>query len=85
MDVSRIEDAYGSNKIDNPRLKSSVRCCIFYKDEVCTAPKIRFEACRACYRINPHLAARGLLEKIKDLATRLFNLPATEPGQPPRE
>lgn len=83
MEVNRIEDAHGSNEVDGLQFKSTVRQCIFYKEEVCTAPKIRFEACRTCSRIDPRLAVRTLFEKIKSLAASLFNLPAKEPEEFP--
>lgn len=76
----RIEDAYGSNEIG---LQIVLRKCIYYREEVCTAPRVRFVVCRSCVRINPHAAAKNIFEKIKDLAARLFNLPAKEPGQVP--
>ncbi len=85
MDIYRIEDFSASNEIETLKFKSSVRQCVYYKEEVCTAPRIRFEACRTCYRISPHAAMRSLFEKIKDLAAKLFNLQETEPGQFPHE
>lgn len=84
-DVNRIEDFSASNEIDALKFKSTVRQCIFYKEEVCTAPRIRFAACRTCFRINPRAAERSLFEKIKELAAKLFNLQAKEPGQFPLE
>lgn len=85
MDINRIEDFSASNEIDSLRFKSTVRQCVYYKDEVCSAPRIRFAACRTCYRISPRAAERSLFEKIMDLAAKLFNLQVKEPGQFPPE
>lgn len=85
MDVFRIEDACSSNEVEMLKLKTALRRCLFYKEEICTAPKIRFETCRSCCRIDPRLAVRTLFEKIKSLAENLFNLPAKEPEQFPPE
>lgn len=85
MDIYRIEDSSASNEIEMLKFKSTVRQCIFYKEEVCTAPRIRFDACRTCYRIDPRAAMRSLFEKIKDLAAKLFNLRETKPEQFPPE
>ena len=83
MEINPISDFGGSNGIEGARLKGGIRQCLYYKEEHCTAPRIRFETCRSCCRINPHQAASNLFEKIKKLAADLFNL--QEPEQPPRE
>lgn len=83
MDVPIIENTAGSGGIDALRLKRNLRLCQLYKEEICSAPRIRFEACRTCVRINVKSAVRGLFGKIKDLAVQMFNLQATEPSPPP--
>lgn len=81
MDIQRIEDYSYTSEAEVPRLKNLYRRCIFYKEEVCSAPKLRFSICRTCYRIDIRFAVRSLLEKIKSLAIQLFNLPEKPPEQ----
>jgi len=80
FEVQKIEDAY---EIETLRFRSFVRGCLYYREEVCCAPRVRFEVCRGCVRINPHLAAQTLFDKIKELAVKLFNSPVPEPDQLP--
>ncbi|MFA5113179.1 MAG: hypothetical protein WC529_02650 [Candidatus Margulisiibacteriota bacterium] len=81
MEVTRVEDFSGTGQITGAGAKGSVRQCLYYYEEVCTAPRIKFASCRGCCRINPHQAAANLFEKIKQLAAELLNL--KEPEQPP--
>lgn len=83
MDINKIENGGGANSIESAKFKNSIRRCLLYKDEVCTAPNLSFEACRACVRINEQVAVKSLFDKIKDLATNLLNLQLKGPGQFP--
>jgi len=83
MDINRIEEARGSSEVEMFGFRRGLKKCLLYNEEVCAAPRIRFKACRACVRVNPHAAAKNIFEKIKELAAKLFNLPAKEPGQAP--
>ena len=83
MEINPINDLFGAGGVEGAKLKGGVRQCLYYKEEVCTAPRVKFAACRACCRINPHQAASNLFERIKQLAADIFNL--QEPEQPPRE
>jgi len=83
MEINPITDFGGANGVEGARAKGSVCQCLYYFAEVCTAPRIKFESCRACCRINPHQAASNLFERIKQLAADLFNL--QEPAPPPLE
>ena len=82
MEISRIENFSSSVEISGLG-RNPDRLCLYYKEEVCAAPRVRFAACRACCRVNPHQAASNLFERIKQLASDLLNL--KEPGQPPLE
>jgi hypothetical protein len=83
MEINPINDFFGTSGIEGAKLKGGVRQCLYYKEEVCAAPRVKFAACRSCCRINPHQAASNLFERIKQLAADILNL--REPGQPPRE
>jgi len=79
MEISGIEKA----RIEAARLKNSCLKCILYNEEICTAPKLRFQICKSCYRISPKFAVRNLFNRIKALANQLFNLQGKPPGQFP--
>ena len=86
MDNIRIEDMSPSNHIDTTDLKRLPgKHCLYYKEEICSPEKMRFAACRTCFRCNPSLAVKHLFVKIKKLAAELLNLPAPEPDQFPLE
>jgi hypothetical protein len=82
MEINRIEEFSGSGGVTRTGRQGGVRSCLYYFEEVCTAPRVKFAACRSCCRINPHKAASNLFAKIKQLAADIINLP--EPEQPPR-
>jgi hypothetical protein len=81
MEITRIGDPYGSGEIERAAHGNFGRLCLYYKEEHCAAPRIKFAACRSCCRIDPHRAASNLFERIKKLAVDLLNL--KEPGPPP--
>ncbi|MCU0640903.1 MAG: hypothetical protein MUC35_02300 [Candidatus Margulisbacteria bacterium] len=83
MEINPVSDPSWNNCVEGPLSYKGPRLCLYYQEEMCAAPRVKFAACRACCRINPHQAASNLFERIKQLAADLFNL--KEPGQPPRE
>ena len=80
----RIEESGAANQIESLRLKRPARRCIYYSEECCSAPNLRFEACRTCYRVSPQLAVKRLFEVIRKMATDLLKLTRKEPGQFPQ-
>lgn len=75
-----------SNHIETADLKRLPgRHCLYYKEEICQPEKMRFAACKTCFRCNRLLAVKALFHKIKKLAAEIFNLPAPEPDQFPLE
>ena len=87
MEDIRIEDMNGLNQVETTGLRGSPgKHCLYYKEEICSPDKLKFAACKACFRFNRSLAINDLFTKIKKLATDLFNLPEAEPDQfPPRK
>jgi hypothetical protein len=87
MDDIRIEDKGSLNMIETSGLRGSPgKHCLYYKEEICQPDKLKFAACKTCYRFNSTLAIKDLFAKIKKLATDIFNLPEAEPDQfPPRK
>lgn len=74
METIKIEDANQISEVGVSRFKT-LRKCIFYKEEICTAPRIRFRLCKTCYRIDPQYFLANFLEKIKSMVRKMFNLP----------
>ncbi len=86
MDELRNESMKNPNQLEPPQLKNPHGRCIYDQETICSAPRIQFGACKTCHRINPHKAVGNLFDKIKQLATDIFNLPQSEPDQfPPRK
>jgi hypothetical protein len=81
MEVNPICDPSWHTGVEGTLSYKGPRLCLYYSEELCTAPRAKFAACRACCRINPHQAASNLFEKIKQLAADLLNL--KEPAQLP--
>ncbi len=69
MEIQRIGDTSYTSQIEVAHLKSNCRRCIFYKEEICAAPKLRFEICKTCYRIDPRYVLLNFFLKIKTMAS----------------
>lgn len=80
IEIGRIEETSGMNEIEMLRARNVLRKCLYFKEEICCAPKMRFEACRSCIRINTRAAVKTLFDRIKGLAGKLFNFQETELG-----
>lgn len=81
MEIQRIEESAHSNKMGALKFHKGGQRCIYYAEENCAAPKIRFAICKTCYMVNPKYAARTLFDKIKMLATNLFSLQSSGSDQ----
>jgi hypothetical protein len=81
MEINPICDPSWHTGIEGTTSYKGPRLCLYYFEEVCAAPRIKFAACRSCCRVDPHRAASNLFERIKKLAVDLLNL--KEPGPPP--
>lgn len=73
MEINKIEDIYHALQAEAVRLKGIYRRCIYYKEEICMAPKVRFQICKTCYRVEPRFVLRNLFEKIIRLAEPFFS------------
>jgi hypothetical protein len=82
MPIPRIENFNNAAKAEITLLNARRRKCIYYKEEICSAPKLQFRLCRTCYRIDIKFTVRRLFEIIRELAEDLFDLPETPPEQP---
>ena len=85
MDNIRIEEMNSLNQVEIDPKRAPGKHCLYYKEEICSPSKMRFAACKTCFRCNPSLAIKSLFVKIKKLAAELLNLPAPEPDQFPLE
>jgi hypothetical protein len=86
MDDIRIEGLSHAGGLEPARLKGPHQRCIYDPETICSAPRAQFQACKTCHRLNPHQAVSNLFDKIKQLASDIFNLPAGEPDQfPPQK
>jgi hypothetical protein len=85
MEINPINEMTNSGDIEMLQLRGGQRKCVYYKEEVCSAPKLRFDICRVCYRIDIRSAGKNLFDKIINMAAKLFNLQASESEQPPPE
>jgi DNA-binding XRE family transcriptional regulator len=72
MKILNIADTKNAGGIDCSRMRNAARQCIYYKEEGCSAPKLRFRICRACPRIDFRLTIRDLFSKIKIMAAGLL-------------
>jgi hypothetical protein len=85
MEMTKVEDIYFPSQAEVVRLKGIYRRCIYYKEEVCMAPKLRFQICKACYRIDPRFVLKNFFEKIVRLAEPFFSFLKRSPlPAPPR-
>ena len=85
MEINPVGNANGTGEIEILQLKHSAGRCIYYREEICSAPKAKFGVCKTCGRIDPQFALSSLLEKIKQLAVNLFNQEGIKPEQFPPE
>lgn len=83
MGISKIEGFGGAAKSEIAPLQSGNRRCVYYKEEICSAPKMQFKLCKTCFRIDIKFTVKRLFEIIRELATDLFDLPSPPPEQSP--
>jgi hypothetical protein len=74
MDIQKIEDLKAAPRTGLAATQNIRRRCAYYKEEACLAPRIKFQLCRTCGRINLRLALRDLFIKIKALASSLMKV-----------
>jgi len=83
MEISKIEDA---NPVFHTKVnfagKLPGRRCLYFKDQRCIAPRIRFSQCQRCCRINTAFAFINLFKMIKAFAMQLI-MPTEIPPSPP--
>ncbi len=77
MKIQSINDATSAAEIT--AAARSLRGCVFYREERCCAPRIRFKMCRNCYRIDPRLAVKSLFEAIRALGSKLISHQGSRP------
>jgi hypothetical protein len=80
MESNRIEELSAAGNSAEVRLSGPNRRCLYYREEVCCAPRGRFQLCRGCVRINRQAALSHLYERIKMMAHGFFKLEETELG-----
>lgn len=72
MDISKVEESAGTCGAEALKLNAKGRCCLFFREEVCLAPKMRFAMCRGCIRVSVKAAVSSLLDNIRELTLQLF-------------
>jgi hypothetical protein len=80
MEINKIDEAAGANGTLAVRSGSVDRRCLYYKEEICRAPRCRFKLCQGCVRTNRQAAIGHLFERIKMMAQSYFMLEETELG-----
>ncbi|HVN67843.1 MAG TPA: hypothetical protein VMT55_05675 [Candidatus Sulfotelmatobacter sp.] len=73
IEVPKISDQINRPEIEILQSHNANRRCIYYKEELCAAPKCRFAVCNKCSRIDPKLITKSLFDKIMELAKRLLD------------
>ena len=80
MEINPIGESHNLYSPEMSGLNRGDRGCVFYKEERCCAPRLRFDKCHTCYRIHPKHAARYMMHKVKQLADKWFNVGGVMPG-----
>lgn len=81
MEVNPIGDPGSSHQIESlspPQKKK----CLFIKGELCSAPKMRFDECETCHRIDPKHLLHNLYHKARQTVKNLFSLEVKENNVP---
>jgi len=80
MEINKIAESSPAGRPSDIKSGSLGRRCLYYKEEICRAPRCLFQLCRGCVRINKQAALSHLFERIKMMAHGFFKLEETELG-----
>lgn len=68
IQIAKIEESRLGSQLELSPVQPKGCRCIYFRDEICAAPNIRFDICKNCCRINQRSIVKNLFEKIKALA-----------------